>query len=197
MDTVEEFEIDWTIVEKGTTLLSSKGILGADDRAGIAVILEILSRIQKTNFNGTLKIAFTVKEEIGCVGSRGIDQEFLEDVVGAIVVDRRGTRDVVTSNRGSSFCPKSYGQLFEKAGRLVGMDDWKSTAGGLSDAKIFAENGIPSVNLSVGYMNEHTDFESVDYRATYETVKLIESVLHHGMIESKTSLTVLNGKQSE
>ncbi|WP_227937638.1 hypothetical protein [Alkalihalobacillus deserti] len=51
------------------------------------------------------------------------------------------------------------------------------------DAKSFAEFGIPSVNLSAGYLHEHTDDEVVDYKATYETVKLIEAVLHEGLIE--------------
>lgn len=36
------------------------------------------------------------------------------------------------------------------------MTGWKTTPGGLSDAKIFSEYGIPSVNLSVDYKNEHT-----------------------------------------
>lgn len=51
------------------------------------------------------------------------------------------------------------------------MDDWKTTSGGLSDAKVFAEMGIPSVNLSVGYQHEHTEFETLNYKAAYETVK--------------------------
>ncbi|WP_368505225.1 M20/M25/M40 family metallo-hydrolase [Alkalihalophilus sp. As8PL] len=185
MDTVEEFESGRTILEEGTTLTSSKGILGADDRAGIAVILETLSRITKTNFNGTVKVALTVKEEIGCVGSRAIDPEFIEDVDGAIVVDRRGKRDIVASNGGVSFCSVGYGELFEEAGRLAGMNDWKMTPGGLSDAKVFASFGIPSVNLSAGYWNEHSELEVVDYKATYEMVKLVEGVLNHQLIPFK------------
>ncbi|UTW69514.1 hypothetical protein KHA80_22595 [Anaerobacillus sp. HL2] len=34
---------------------------------------------------------------------------------------------------------------FEKAGVLAKMTDWKTTQGGLSDAKVFSEQGIPSV----------------------------------------------------
>ncbi|EKN69316.1 peptidase M42 family protein [Neobacillus bataviensis LMG 21833] len=49
MDTVEEIAPGRKIIEEGTTLKSSKGILGADDRAGIAVILEILANITKQN----------------------------------------------------------------------------------------------------------------------------------------------------
>ncbi|MDQ0337421.1 hypothetical protein J2S00_000191 [Caldalkalibacillus uzonensis] len=184
MDIYEDIKPGRTIIENGTQLFSSEGILGADDRAGIAVILEVLSRIQRTNFAGTFKIAFTVKEETGCIGSKQIDPHFIEDADAAIVADRRGTRDIVISYGGMiPFCPQSYGHLFEQADALCGMYDWRMTAGGLSDAKVFAEKGIPSVNLSVGYMNEHSKEETLDYRAAYETAKLIESVLHHNLIK--------------
>jgi tripeptide aminopeptidase len=179
MDTYERIESDREIIEEATILRSSKGILGADDRAGIAIILEVLSRVHQTNFNGTIKFAFTVEEEIGLLGATAIDPEFMEDVDRAIVVDRRGTRDIVTSSWGIiPFCNEEYGQLFEKAAQLAGMPDWKVTEGGSSDARVFAEMGIQSVNLSAGYGDEHTDGEFVDYRASYDTFRLVESVLN-------------------
>jgi tripeptide aminopeptidase len=182
MDTVEEIVSNREIIEESTILSSSEGILGADDRAGIAAILSILSKVRKTNFNGTIKVAFTVEEEIGCRGSREIDKDFIEDVDAAIVIDRRGKRDIVTSNGGFHFCSEEFGKLFEQAGKMAGMEDWQVTPGGISDAKVFANYGLPSVNLSAGYQNEHTDFETVDYLATFETVLLLEALLHHNMI---------------
>jgi tripeptide aminopeptidase len=182
MDTVEEIVSNREIIEESTILSSSEGILGADDRAGIAAILSILSKVRKTNFNGTIKVAFTVEEEIGCRGSREIDKDFIEDVDAAIVIDRRGKRDIVTSNGGFHFCSEEFGKLFDQAGKLAGMEDWQVTPGGISDAKVFANYGLRSVNLSAGYQNEHTDFETVDYLATFETVLLLEALLHHNMI---------------
>ncbi|PLR98529.1 M20/M25/M40 family metallo-hydrolase [Bacillus sp. T33-2] len=190
MDTVEEIETGREIMVNGTMLSSSKGILGADDRAGIAAIIEILRRLPKTNFRGTIKVAFTVEEEIGCLGSRGIDRDFLEDVQAAIVIDRRGNRDIVTSNRGFPFCPEEFGFIMEKAGKFAGMDDWKAVPGGISDAKVFSSFGIPSVNLSVGYQHEHTDLETLDYRATFETVLLVESFFHHILGEKNENITL-------
>jgi len=187
MDTVEELVPDRRILQEGTTLTSSEGILGADDRAGIATILEVLDCLDHSNFNGTIKIALTTREEIGCIGSQKIDRSFLEDVDSAIVVDRRGSRDIVTSCGWSLFCTPSYGKLFKVAGKLAGMPDWEMTSGGLSDAKSFAEFGIPSVNLSAGYHLEHTDEEYVDYRATFETVKLIKTFLHEGLLKDSIS----------
>lgn len=193
MDIYQELEEDRKIMEENTLLRSSSGILGADDRAGIAIIMEIVSRIHRTNFNGTLKLAFTVEEEIGLIGAQNLDPLFLADVDAAIVVDRRGKRDIVTSCAGIiPFCNEAYGQIFEEAGRLAGMEDWKVTAGGSSDAKILSQQfGIPAVNLSAGYMNEHTDQETVDYLAAYQTVNLIESVFRHQLITCRDKQAVI------
>ena len=126
MDTYDRIEEGREIIEEGIILSSSSGILGADDRSGIAIILEVLSRIHQSNFNGTIKFAFTVEEEIGLCGSREIDPEFMNDIDAAIVVDRRGARDIVTSYANIfPFCSEEFGVKFEKAGVLAGMPDWK------------------------------------------------------------------------
>jgi hypothetical protein len=184
MDVCRPFAPGRRIVEDGNWLRSTAGILGADDRAGIAVALYLCERIRGTNFRGTLKLAFTVQEEVGLVGAGRIDRQFMRDIDAAIVVDRRGNRDIVTSCRGSvDFCSPSYGRLFEQAGELAGMKGWKTTAGGYSDALVFAEKfGIDTVNLSAGYVKEHTEEEALDYVAAYETAKLIETALHHRLI---------------
>ncbi len=184
MDIYSELEPDRSILRNGTVLSSSRGILGADDRAGIAAVLEVCRRVHRTSFHGTLKLAFTVREEVGLLGAQALDREWLEDVKGAIVVDRRGTRDIVTSCGGAiPFCSEAYGAIFEAAGALAGMSDWRVTPGGSSDAMILSTDfGIPSVNLSAGYRREHTPDETVDYLATYQTAKLIECVLHRNLI---------------
>ncbi|WLR52746.1 M20/M25/M40 family metallo-hydrolase [Bacillus tianshenii] len=180
MDTCEAIHPTREIIENGTVLSSSKGIFGADDRAGIGIILKVIEEIHKLNFNGTIKLAFTVKEEIGCVGAIEMDRRFLENVDAAIVVDRRNSRDIVTSRMGIDlFCEQAYGRLFEQAGQRLGMADWKMTEGGTSDALIFSREGIPSVNLSAGYQYEHTNNETFDLVAAYETIQLIRDVLHH------------------
>jgi tripeptide aminopeptidase len=107
-----------------------------------------------------------------------------------IVVDRRGTRDIVTSYTGIvPFCDDDYGRIFETAGALAGMPDWKITPGGLSDAKVFAEFGNRTVNLSVGYEHEHTEFETLDYKAALETVLLLEAVFENNMITKELVAT--------
>ncbi|AST07072.1 peptidase M28 [Anoxybacillus flavithermus] len=179
LDTVESFVPGRTIVKQGAIWSSSEGILGADDRAGVAVLLEIAKWLDTSSFNGTIKFVFTVEEECGLVGARKLEKYFLWDVDAAIVVDRRGTGDIVTScGTTQPFCDIRYGQFFEQVASDAGLTGWKCTAGGSSDTRIWAEQGIQSVNLSAGYEWEHTDDETLDTDACYGTVKLIQAVLN-------------------
>jgi len=179
LDVVEELLAGRKIIKDGSIWSSSKGILGADDRAGIAVILEVIKSIKNRNdFTGKIKIIFTVEEEIGLQGAKNVEEHFLWDVDAAIVVDRRGTGDIVTSCGGYiPFCKEEYGQWIEQQAKEAGLTGWAVTPGGSSDTKIWASYGIESVNVSAGYRNEHTEDETLDVEACYQTAKLIKSIL--------------------
>ncbi|TVY08370.1 M20/M25/M40 family metallo-hydrolase [Paenibacillus cremeus] len=174
MDTVDSFAPERKLLWQGDMLRSSEGILGADDRAGIAIILEVIRRINMgEEFNGTIKVAFTCEEEIGRVGSSQISREWLHGVDTAIVADRRNRRDIVTSCRWMAFCPEEIGLFWEQVGKQIGVTDWKACQGGISDAVTYAQHGLPSVNLSCGYKYEHTDFEELHVPSALDTVDLI------------------------
>lgn len=177
LDTVERIEEGRRIVKDGAIWSSDKGILGADDRAGIAVVLELAQRLNASDFNGIVKFIFTVEEEIGLIGASSVDEYFFWDVDAAIVVDRRGTGDIVTScGSYQCFCHDHYGKIFEEAAKRIGMAGWKTTAGGSSDTRIWAMRGIQSVNLSAGYSHEHTSSETLNIEACYNTAALISEV---------------------
>ncbi|KMY55301.1 peptidase M28 [Bacillus sp. FJAT-27231] len=179
LDTVDTIEDDRNIMKEGTIWSSSKGILGADDRAGVAVLLEMARRLQECKFNGKIKFIFTVEEEVGLVGARSVNEYFLWDVNAAFVVDRRGTGDIVTSCGGyEAFCDERYGTFIEEAAEKQGLTGWRCTKGGSSDTRVWASHGIQSVNLSAGYQNEHTSSETLDVEACYQTVQLLIGVLH-------------------
>jgi putative aminopeptidase FrvX len=171
MDTVKGVLADRELIEKNGRISSSKGALGADDRAGIAIILTVLENINKLGFDGTIKVAFSREEEIGCVGSGKIDPKWYEDVDLAIVCDRRNSRDIVVGC-GMAFCSNEVAYFMEDVSKMADMD-YKATEGGISDAMTFAEEGINSINLSVGYYNEHTDREYVVISEMKDTTRLI------------------------
>jgi tripeptide aminopeptidase len=180
LDTVEEFEANCKILKEHGIWSSSEGILGADDRAGIAVLLNMAEYLKSSSFNGKVKFIFTVQEEWGLVGATNVDEYFLWGTDGAIVVDRRGTGDIVVSCRGYiPFCAEEYGQFFEKVALEKGLSGWNCTNGGSSDTRVWAEHGIQSVNLSAGYQNEHTEDEYLDVAACYNVTKLIKGVFEN------------------
>ncbi len=172
MDTVKGVLENREIIEtEDGVIMSNKGPLGADDRAGIAIILTVLRNLNEVGFNGHVKVAFSREEEIGCVGAKNIDVNWYEDVDLAIIVDRRGSRDIVVGC-GMAFCSNHVGDFMENVSRMADME-WKCVEGGISDAMIFAEEGINSINLSAGYENEHTNSEYVVLKDMKDTVKLI------------------------
>jgi len=171
MDTVKGVFADRKLIIDGDVISSDKGALGADDRAGIAIIMEVLRNIESLSFNGVIKVAFSREEEIGCVGSKKIDPKWYSDVDLAIVVDRKGNRDIVVGCW-DAFCSDAVGLFFEEASKMQDMD-WKAVEGGISDAVTFSENGVNSVNLSAGYYKEHTENEYVVLSQMQDTVRLI------------------------
>lgn len=179
LDVVEELVEGREILKDNDIWSSSEGILGADDRAGVAVVLEVAKSLQQDrDFTGKVKYIFTVEEEMGLVGASKVAEYFLWGVDAAMVIDRRGTGDIVTSCKGvASFCDAAYGEWIEQQAIEAGLEGWRCTVGGNSDTRIWAQHGIQSVNLSAGYNNEHTEAEILDVNACYNTVKLVETAL--------------------
>lgn len=179
MDTVKGVRANKQLVERDGIIKARlpngmRGVLGADDRAGIAIVLEVLRNIPKS-FNGTIKVAFSREEEVGCIGADYIKKSFLKDVDLAIVVDRRGSRDIVIGCD-MAFCSNAVGEFMEHVSEVADMR-WNCVEGGVSDAVSFSSRGINSVNLSAGYGNEHTIHEYVSIRDMKQTAQLITQSL--------------------
>lgn len=83
-------------IEKGNFITSDgTTILGADDKSGVAAILEILTVLKKNKLDHPpLQVVFTVAEEIGLVGSRALPRRILYADYG-IVFDGGAVKDVV------------------------------------------------------------------------------------------------------
>jgi tripeptide aminopeptidase len=74
------------IVRKGDLIASDgKTILGADDRAGIAIILEILQVLKERRLDhGPVEVLFSVSEECGMHGSKSLAMGALEASMGFV-----------------------------------------------------------------------------------------------------------------
>ena len=86
MDTVESTEGLRVIRENGIIRSDGTTILGADDKAGIAAILEALRLARK---RPPVEVVFTVREEIGLQGANALDLSSLKAKRG-IVLDAGG-----------------------------------------------------------------------------------------------------------
>ncbi|MEK4228195.1 M20/M25/M40 family metallo-hydrolase [Solibacillus sp. FSL H8-0538] len=182
MDTVYNFEPGREIVKDGDVWTSSAGILGADDRAGIGAVLAAIKTVKSNrDFRGTLKVIFTVEEESGLHGARNSNEQFTKDVDMAFVVDRRGNSDLVTSNWGGDFCTEHFANRLRMTGRGFSRQydrpEWQTVVGGSSDTVIWAARGINSINISAGYMHEHTANESLNITDSYYSYLLLVELI--------------------
>jgi len=84
--------------EDGRIVSDGKTILGADDKAGIAALLEALRFIKDNNIpHGDIEIIFTVCEEIGLLGSKSLDISRLKSKI-AFVLDAIGRTGRIITN---------------------------------------------------------------------------------------------------
>lgn len=144
-------------------LFKINAVLGADDRAGINLIL---NHIENINF------IFTRDEEIGCLGAKELASNiiFLEDIEkisGFIELDRKGISDVLGAVHG--YCDVDF------AGEVLKvLPEHKDASGILTDIDKFIHLK-PGVNISVGYYNAHSSKEYLDVEYfEYINSKIIE-----------------------
>lgn len=87
---IQVIENDGILYSKGET------ILGADDKAGIAIMIEAIQRIKEDSIDtGNLEFVLSPGEEIGLIGSSALDMSMIEASMG-YVLDSGGSVGRVT-----------------------------------------------------------------------------------------------------
>lgn len=124
--------------------------LGADDKNGLFICLELLKRFD------VMKVAFFVEEECGGHGSDSVDLDFFKDCRFVIEPDRKGNSDLITSMCCGDVCSKDF---IDAIGyKTFGYHEDRGT---FTDVANLVERGvgISCLNLSCGYYHAHTDEE--------------------------------------
>ena len=86
LDTVGPGEKIRPKIRYGIITSDGKTILAADNKAGVAVILEVLQALKEEKItHGDLQVIFTVQEEIGLLGARGIKKSWLQADLGYVL----------------------------------------------------------------------------------------------------------------
>jgi hypothetical protein len=151
-----------------------KSILGADDKAGVVIMLNMI----ENNIPGLYY--FFLGEEVGCIGSRKVANkqktEKIEGINKVISFDRRGTDSVITFQSSQRCCSDVFGEALSKQLNLADETfSYKNDPTGiLTDSVQFISIYSECTNISVGYKSEHTFSEQQDIE---HLTKLAEACL--------------------
>ena len=164
LDTVFPYGKRKIYYDREAQVIWSPNGLGADDRAGVFAILLIIQH----GFRPT--VIFTTDEELGCLGVDKLVLDYPEPpwpINYIIQLDRQGANDCVFYNCNNP----EFEKYIEEFGFV-------SDFGSFSDiSAICPAWGIAGVNLSVGYINEHTLQETLHVKFWKRTIKQVEKML--------------------
>lgn len=142
-------------INESNLLNEDVACLGADDGAGLAVMLNLMA-------SGVLGgYCFTTGEEVGGVGAEAVLQHaepFLKQYDFAVEIDRRGTKDMVYEQSVGECASKAFAQWLVDE---LGMGHELSNRGSYTDVATFAEVIPENVNIASGYINAHSADEQV------------------------------------
>lgn len=149
------------VIKDGTASAPGVG-LGADDRAGVAGILELLKQGFRPH------VLLTDGEESGGIGAKFVVKDMeAPSCLFAIELDRRGANDCVfyqcDNPKFEEYC-ESFGFKFA----------W----GSYTDiSTICPAWGFAGVNLSIGYYNAHTEKELLRIEEWWKTIDRVAEML--------------------
>lgn len=148
------------VIEGDMIKTDGKTILGADDKAGVSVMLFMMLH----NVPGLYY--FFIGEEVGCVGS-GLASKY-GDFKGKydriISFDRRDVDSVITFQSSTRCCSDKFAEALAKELNKSGLKYEKDDTGVYTDSAEFTDIIPECTNLSVGYYREHTHSESQDIK---------------------------------
>ena len=138
-------------------------ILGADDKAGMTVLLYMIEK----KIPGLYY--FFVGEERGCVGSSKLsnnwfETEFSNYITKCVSFDRRGTGSIITDQLYGECCSNEFAIELSKRLNSVDVDfSYRPDPTGIyTDSAQFTNLISECTNISVGYYNEHSVSERQD-----------------------------------
>ena len=101
MDTVSPGDGIKPKIEDGKMKSDGTTVLGADDKSGVSVIVEVIRTLKEQNIrHGDIEVAFTICEEIGLLGAKYFDTSKLNSRYGIVL-------DSSTPDRLVLKCPSS------------------------------------------------------------------------------------------
>lgn len=163
LDTASSRKSAVTLIEKkikDDTYIQTDGtsILGADDKAGVAVMLYMMAHEVPGVY------WFFLGEERGGIGSGKVsmdydDYPFMRDIKKMVSFDRRNYYSVITEQMGVTCCSNEFAESLCEELNKHGMKLNLDPTGIFTDSANFIEQIPECTNISVGYFDEHTHQE--------------------------------------
>ena len=146
MDTVEPGIGVKPVIKNDIIFSDGKTILGSDDKAGIAAILEAILQIKENNIShGGIEVVFTIWEEGGLFGAKYLEYGLLEAKIG-YVLDSDGSPGTIITRAPSQ--DKIYAEIHGRAAH-AGINPESGI-----NAILVAANAI--AGLKLGRIDEET-----------------------------------------
>jgi len=143
--------------DKNIISTDGKSILGADDKAGMTVILYMIEK----RIPGLY--CFFIGEEVGCIGSgKACDDDVFKNYDRMVSFDRRGTKSIITYQSSKRCCSDEFATELSNQLNRHGMSMEPDDTGVYTDSAEFVHVIPECTNISVGYYKEHTYFEHQD-----------------------------------
>ena len=137
-----------------------KTILGADDKAGVALMLHMM----RNNVKGLYY--FFIGEEVGRIGSTALSKKIelnphVQDILKIISFDRKGVDSIITHQMGKRCSSDVFAKsLAKELNALESTFRYRLDDGGIyTDSFSFIDNIRECTNISVGYYNQHSQRE--------------------------------------
>ncbi len=153
------------VIEGNIIKTDGKTILGADDKAGMAVMIYMIEK-KKTGL-----YYFFLNEERGCVGSRALnkyldthkDDDLYKNITKVVSLDRKDQDNIITYQVSERCCSDEFAdELGKRLNSAGGFNYRKDPTGSVTDSHQIAEKFSECTNLSVGYNGQHSTVEKQD-----------------------------------
>ena len=203
------------VIKDGYIKSDGSTILGSDDKAGIAEIVEAIRRLNKEGYEyAPIQVLFTISEELGLLGAKNLDYSLIDAEVG-YALDWHGVGTIVThapslnifeiivtgKEAHSGGSPEKGINAIQIAGEALGKlklgrIDFETTANVGNIKGGLAHNIVPKECFISGEVRSHNE-EKLE-KVTNDIIKTFEEVaakyevkLDAGVIKARSKANVL------
>lgn len=174
------------------SLASDHQCLGADDRAGVYIALELINYFAGSEF--PYDFAFFDKEESGGIGSDAfaqVTEAEYQCFIGLDRASRDGKQNIATYGYDNDILLDIVYEHFKYETQIGTFTDCSNLSSYFPD--------IPCFNLSVGYEHEHSPKETLNLALMHQTLELLKTFrLPVGAkFEAKHKILEFNGSWSQ